>query len=217
MSSRHIAFLFIAFLSLVILVFFFIGSQPVKIPKRTASQNTTTLSEPTVTFVNPTKGAKDAQITIVEFADFQCGACKDLQVTLDAVLKAYPDDVRIVWKDLPNDSIHKEAIPAAIAAHCADRQGKFWEYHDMLFNRQTILSTGQYDQIAQDLKLDMDRFAACTQAKDTLPIVQRDEEEGIALKIVATPVLYIGKQTIVGAASFLELQQIIDELLKPAL
>ncbi len=217
MSSRTIAYLFVTFLAAVIIVFFFIGSQPIKIPKTNAIQSTTTLSEPTVTFVNPSKGSKTAKITIVEFADFQCSACRDLQPTLDAILKAYPNDVRLVWKDLPNDSIHKESTPAAVAAHCADRQGKFWEYHDFLFNRQTILSSGQYDQIAQDLKLDMKRFTSCVQAQDTLPVVQRDAEEGVALKIVATPLLYVGKEVLVGATSFADLQQTIERLLKPVL
>ena len=78
------------------------------------------------------KGNKDAKISIVEFSDFQCPYCARLQPTLRDVLKAYPNDVKLVFKDFPL-SFHKQAKNAAKASRAAGEQGKYWEMHDLIF------------------------------------------------------------------------------------
>lgn len=108
---------------------------------------------------------------------------------------------------MPNESTHELATPTAIAAHCADRQGMFWQYHDALFERQPYLSETQFTQIATDIGLDVEKFQTCYDARDTLPIVKKDYEEGLALGITSTPTLYIGDQTLVGAVTT---QDLID-------
>lgn len=80
----------------------------------------------------PSKGPAGAPITIIEYTDFQCHYCAKGAKTLDQVMQMYPDKVRVVFKNNPL-SFHKQALPAAKAALAADRQGKFWEYHDLLF------------------------------------------------------------------------------------
>lgn len=216
MRNRWLSFLIIGFLAIITLVFYFLWSRPVDLTSSQATQQTQAITEPSITFVNPTIGAKEARVTIIEFSDFQCTHCQSIQNALKSALRAYPDDVRVVWKNLPNPSAHPQSIPAAVAAHCADRQGKFWEYHDALFARQTFLSEDQYKQIAQELTLDMDRFSSCVQNQDTAPIVQKDSEEGRALGIVATPMLFIGSQKVVGSIEAEELIKLIaTELSQP--
>lgn len=81
----------------------------------------------------PSKGAKDAKVTIIEYSDFECPFCQRAFTTVEEVLKAYPNDVKLVYKHLPLTSIHPNAQPAAEASLCALDQGKFWEMHDKMF------------------------------------------------------------------------------------
>lgn len=210
MNNRWLAFLTIGFFALVTFLFFWIRTNPIDLTPSESHTNLIALSEPTVTFVNPAKGAEKPRLTIVEFADFECTHCRTLQVPLEAALQAFPTDVRIVWKNLPNPSAHPQSIPAAVAAHCADRQGKFWPYHDVLFARQDFLSQETYTQIANELKLDTNRFANCLSTQDTMAIVQKDTDEGLALGIVATPTLFVGNQKVVGSITSEELISLIQ-------
>lgn len=210
MNNRWLVFLVMGFFSVVTILFYWIKTNPIDLTPAPNHNNPVSMTEPTVTFVNPTKGAKSPRLTIIEFSDFSCSHCQTTQVALDAVLKAFPTDVRIVWKDLPNPSAYPESIPSTIAAHCADRQGKFWEYHDALFARQSYLSQEVYGQIADELKLNKNRFDSCIASQDTMPIIQKDREEGLALGIIATPTLYVGSQKIVGAVTAEELVQIVQ-------
>src|SRR5262249_48948425 len=81
------------------------------------------------------RGAADASVTLVEFSDFHCPFCKRVQPTLAELLKTYPGKVKLVYRDLPLDGLHPQARGAAEAARCAQDQGKFWEYHDVLLTR----------------------------------------------------------------------------------
>ena len=192
MKHRWLTLLIVAVLSVLIFVLFSLRLRPIEIPDFSQDETITSVEQPTITFVNPSKGPADASVTIIEYGDFQCSACADILPTLDAVQKTFPNEVRIVWKNFPNESLHEHATPAAIAAHCAARQGRFWDYHDQLFARQELLSDVQYKQIARELDLDVDRFENCYQSRDTLPIVQKDFEEALGLGLSATPALYIG-------------------------
>lgn len=217
MPHRWLTFLTIGILGLFVFIFFWLFNRPIEIPVRDASTPTDTLTTPIVTFVNPSKGAPEPTVTIVEFGDFECGACQTLMSTLEAILKTYPDDVRLVWKDLPNESAHPLATPAAIAAHCADRQGAFWQYHDALFARQSILSETAFAQIAQEVGLDAQKFQSCYDARDTLPIVKKDYEEGLALGLTATPTLFVGEEMFVGAVTLSDLQAVVESALSAGL
>jgi protein-disulfide isomerase len=80
----------------------------------------------------PVRGPSGAWVTIVEFSDFQCPFCRNAEPTIEAVLAANAADVRLVYKEFPLTSLHENAMPAALAADCANQQGKFWEMHDLL-------------------------------------------------------------------------------------
>lgn len=210
MQNRWLPFLIIGFFSIIVLLFFTIRLRPIDLSRQQTEQ-LSILTEPSVTFVNPSKGSKEAKIQIIVFSDFGCDACSLVLPALDAAVKAYPEDVRVVWKNLPNTSAHPEATSAAIAAHCADRQGAFWAYHDLLFERRSFLSKDQFVQIAKELSLDLKRFTSCIEKKDTLPIIEKDVEEAQAIKLIATPTLFVGKEKIVGSISVQELNQLIQE------
>jgi protein-disulfide isomerase len=199
MRNRWLLFVSIGVVTALVFVLFVVRLMPVKPTKATPRVEAGSLSEPTVTFVNPSRGAANAAVTIVEFSDFECPACKQLNTSMEIVLRSYGSDVRQVWKNMPNTSTHPTALAAAVAAQCAFQQNKFWEYHDEVFNRQTYLTTDQLTQIGQDIGLNMDAFSKCLTTQDTLPTVQRDYDEGIALGILATPTIYINGTAYTGA------------------
>lgn len=211
MPKPGLTFLTIGIVSIIVMAFFALRLKPITRNKDADEIDTVTLTEPTVSFVNPSKGAKNPTVTIVEFGDFQCVACKELASNLDVVLKSFPDDLRVVWKDMPNESAHPVATFASVAAHCADRQGKFWEYHDALYERQTFLSEDELSKIALELELNTEAFSKCIDTRDTLPVVRKDFEEGKALGILATPTIYIGETSYVGAISVEDLSGLIRE------
>lgn len=175
------------------------------LPRSTDAESTTpasqTLTEPTITFVDPVIGRSDALVTIVEYADFTCSHCRQLSGTLAQLLLAHPQDVRIVWKHMPNDAANPLATAASVAAQCAQDQGKFWEYHDALFQSNTSLSQEAFRPLALQAGLNVEQFSTCYDAGDTLRIIQRDIEEGTALGITATPTLFINGERLEGAAS----------------
>ncbi len=212
MNHKTLAYLIFSGVAVFVLILFYIRIQPIEIDFEAIRQEASEekLDAPIVTFINPSKGSPNAKLTIVEFSDFECIACGDIQTPLEIVLNTYPDDLRLVWKNLPNDSVHKQATPAAIAAHCAQEQGRFWDYHDMLFKRQTFLSDLQYTEIATDLELNMDKFQSCYASSETLPIIRKDFEEGIALGIAASPILYIGDEILVGAVTLERLLEVVQ-------
>lgn len=212
MSKKWLFFLIVSALTLIVFVLFYFRIQPIKRPEPKQTQNIQ-IDEPTVSFINPSKGNKEAKITLVEFADFECEPCRQLAVSLEVALKTFPNDIRIVWKNLPNESSHPNATPAAIAAHCADKQGKFWEFHNAIFDRQTFLSDSQYILIAKELNLNEKKFNTCYSEKETLPLVKKDYDEGMALGIVATPTLFIGKESHIGATTTEELIELIQQKL----
>lgn len=210
MNHRWLTLLTIGFITLMVFVFFIAYLQPIELPDVEIPIEVGTLTEPTVTFVNPSKGAEEPVLQIVEFSDFQCGACKTVAPTLDAIVTAFPDQVQLVWKNLPNESIHTVATPAAIAAHCADQQGKFWEYHDELYARQTFLSEDQLTTIASIIGLDMSKFSKCNSTRDTLPIVKNDFDEALGLGLTSTPTIFIGDEMVIGAITLADLMGIVE-------
>lgn len=168
--------------------------------------------EPSVTFVDPTRGSEDAKVTIVNYGDYECGTCATLESTLDALVQDFPDDIRIVWKDMPKKSLGSESLNAAIAARCAGEQDKFWEYHDLLFANQASLGSDLYSAIANDLGLRERAFTKCLENASTSPLVQRTYEEGLALRLAVTPTLFINGERYSGGLDLVTLKSIVRPL-----
>ncbi|HBK34666.1 MAG: DSBA oxidoreductase family protein [Candidatus Uhrbacteria bacterium GW2011_GWE2_40_58] len=213
MKHLWLSFLVIGGLAFLVVIIFFYQSRPINLEMYFEQTEVEAIEQPTVTFVNPSKGAEEATVTFIVFSDFDCTACKQLANSLDIVLSAYPDSVRIVWKDMPQESMDGIATAAAIAAHCAQKQNRFWEYHDALFTRQSYLSEDQFLQIATDLGMDSERFTSCYATQDTLAIVTRDYEEGLGLNLIAAPTLFLNGESHVGAISTQDLLTVVQQSL----
>ncbi|MDA1038434.1 MAG: DsbA family protein [bacterium] len=192
---------------------FHLYMRPGNIKKNIIDTNIEALEAPTISIINPARGPSDAAVTIVEFGDYQCEFCRDLEASIEIIRRENPDQIRVVWKDFPNEQVHTLAISAAVAARCASDQGRFWDYHDILFTQINSLGASTYKIIAEALELDMDQFTKCTETEASLPRVQRDFEEGLDLKLIATPTIFINEKRFVGAVSLEELRKTINPLL----
>src|SRR5262249_31340651 len=107
------------------------------------------------------RGEPGAPVTIVEFSDFQCPYCRKAHATLKEVLSKYEGRVRLAYRDFPLSQIHPQSHKAAEAARCAGEQGKFWAYHDLLFDGPGRITDEDFNKNAQTAALDLPRFRAC--------------------------------------------------------
>lgn len=161
---------------------------------------------------SPSKGPADAKVTIYEFSDFQCPYCARGKDTVYEVLKLYPNDVRLVFKNLPLE-FHAQAANAAKAALAAGKQGKYWEYHDQLFAKQSALKDSLYEEIAKELKLDVEKFKIDYASKEIADLVEKDTKEAQALGFRGTPGFVVGGVPVKGAYPVETFKEIIDKKL----
>jgi protein-disulfide isomerase len=168
----------------------------------------------------PTMGSKDAPVTMVEFSDFQCPYCKRFfDQTFAQIKKDYIDTgkVRLVYMHFPLD-FHINAQKSGEAAECANRQGKFWEYHDLLFKNSQPDGAGldldSLNKYAVQIGLNMSQFNQCLNNGETAEIVKADMEVGKKAGVTGTPGFNINKKLAAGAQPFTSFQKIIDEALK---
>lgn len=148
----------------------------------------------------PVWGNPDAPITIIEFADFQCPACRESAFHLRSALFEFRDDVALYFMNFPLDNtintnlqrqIHMQAGPAARAAVCAQEFGDFWSYHDDLFRDQPRLGRNLFLKLAADRGWDMDAFAQCLDGDASLERVKRDVEAGMNISVPSTPSIFV--------------------------
>ncbi len=161
----------------------------------------------------PTKGPQDAKITVVEFSDFECPFCSRGAATVEEILKAYPKDVKVAFKNLPLP-FHKNAKPAALAALAAGKQGKFWEMHDKLFANQKGLGEELYVSTAKELGLNVDKFKKDMADPALSKQVDDDAKEAGKIGISGTPGFVVNGVLVKGAYPLSHFQTIIDRQLK---
>ncbi len=172
------------------------------------------ITEPSITFVDPVLGKPDARATVVLYGDYGCELCATLDETLVNLLADdYPNDLRIVWKDMPNTSQHPEALNAAIAARCAGEQGKFWEYNALLMKNNSDLGATLYNTLAIQLALNASPFASCLSQQTPAPIIQQTYEEGLELGVSATPTIFMNGMRYTGAVDKATLKTMIRQIL----
>jgi protein-disulfide isomerase len=164
----------------------------------------------------PFRGAERASVTIVKFEDFQCPYCKTVQPTFQELLKRYDGKVRLVHKDLPLESIHPQARQAAEAARCAGEQGKFWNFHDVLYANSTKLSLEDLKGYAGQIGLNVESFRACYNSGKYRTAVQKDVNDGAQLGLTGTPTFFINGREMSGAQPVEAFAAIIDEELGQA-
>ncbi len=157
-----------------------------------------------------TRGPKDAPVTIVEFADFQCPFCKSILPTINQLMDKYPGKVKWVFRDFPISDLHPTAPKAHEAARCAAEQGMFWEYHDFLYERSPRHSLEELKQYAQELKLDGSAFAQCLDSGKYQAEINGDIQEGTRLGVSATPTFFINGRVLVGAHPLTAFEKLIE-------
>ena len=168
----------------------------------------------------PTLGNKDAKVVVEEFGDFQCPFCKNFfQQTFDQIKKQYIDTgkIKYVFRHFPLTNLHINAQISAVAAECANQQGKFWDYHNVLYTSGQADGTGldkaSLEKYASQLGLG-NKFNQCLESNATLATVQADQSEGTKDGITGTPSFIINGKLIVGAQPFSAFQTAIDAALQ---
>jgi protein-disulfide isomerase len=158
----------------------------------------------------PVEGPANAPITIVEWSDYQCPFCKRAHPTIEQVLSEYKDKVRFIYLDYPLP-FHQSAMPAAQAVHCAEDQGKFWEYHKNLFEAAGDLSSADLSKRATDLGLDAAKFQACIDSKKHDELIKSNYDDGSALGVTGTPAFFINGRMLVGAQPIEQFREVIND------
>ena len=156
----------------------------------------------------PTFGNVNAKVTIVEFSDFGCAFCRQSFTTMRQIMEKYQSQVKLVYKHLPITS--QNGMTAARASVCADKQGKFWDYYDLLFSIDNFLSETLISH-AKTLQLSINDFQNCLPSSETNQIVLKDIEEAKKLNITGTPTFYVNGRKIEGAIKFEDFAKIIED------
>lgn len=148
---------------------------------------------------NRMRGRADAPVSIVEFSDFQCPYCQKAYPTVQAVLAKYGDQVNLSYRDFPLRNIHPKAQSAAHASRCAGEQGKFWEYHDSLFELPNQLGDEELALHAATVGMDTEKFKACLDSDRYDDSIEQDVQAGMRAGVTGTPAFFINGILVSGA------------------
>ena len=162
-------------------------------------------------------GDAEAPVTFVSFGDFQCPYCERMYRDTETKLREEyikTGKVKMVFRDFPLDSIHPFARSAAEAAQCAKDQGKYWLYHDALYDRQAQIPTLNFVTLAGELGLDTAQFGACVQEEKYADEVEKDLQDGIAAGVTGTPGNFVNGKAFHGALPYATFKAAIEEALK---
>lgn len=162
------------------------------------------------------RGNPKAKVMIVEFSDFQCPYCGGVEPTLKSLLAKHPDTVALAYRDMPLSQIHPLARQAAEAARCAGEQGKFWEYHDLLFADQSKLDQPGLMDKARTLKLDERQFESCLTAEKFKAQIQQDSQDGKRAGVNGTPGFFINGIFLNGNQPESAFERLVEEQLSAA-
>lgn len=184
--------------------------------KKAASEAPPVLEEPVKISLagDPAKGPENARVTIVEFSDFQCPFCSKAVAEAYAVVREFPKDVRLVFKQFPLDS-HADAEFGAEASLAAQAQGKFWEMHDRMYAGFPDLSRRTVMKYAKEIGLDMNRFTADVDSHKFKARVRFEEQEGEVAGVGGTPTFFINGKKYNGVFDVASVVPIIRKELKP--
>lgn len=158
---------------------------------------------------SPTTGTESSKVVLIEFSDFQCPYCAQAHDTLKELIAKHPDEVTLAYKHFPLAPIHAEAMPAAKAAWAADRQGKFWEYHDALFAKQDKLGEELYVEIAQTLDLDLEQFNRDRASDTASAAIGQDVQLAESLGLAGTPFFLIDTETFSGPIQLSDMENLL--------
>lgn len=161
---------------------------------------------------DPVLGPADAPVTIFSFEEFTCYHCGQMKPVYDAVRATFPNDVKIVWKGVP-DLDNEDSVLAQESARCAQDQGAFWEYHDQLYEHQLVITRDVVTDIAVQLGLNLSIFNRCLDDRIHWDLVNDSDKEAGLLQLTGTPYIIVGDIEFAGTASETELKQAVDFIL----
>jgi protein-disulfide isomerase len=151
----------------------------------------TPLLDPPIDARDHAQGPTGARVTLVEYADFECPSCGEAYPLVKAVQRAFGDNLRFVFRHFPLRASHPHALAAARAAEAAAEQGRFWQMHDRLFERQHALEDADLRRHARKLGLDAERFARTLAAPESEQRVLADLASGNRSGVRGTPTFFI--------------------------
>ena len=164
---------------------------------------------------SPSRGAAKPVVTIVEFSDFECPFCRQVQDTLKRIVERYAGEVRLVFKHLPSEG-HRHSLLAARAAYCAGEQDRFWQFHEALF-ASLNLSESVFGEIAATLGLSHEKFQSCLSAERSRTAIVKDIETARRYRVDSTPSFLINGRLVKGALSFADFQLLINRELNQSM
>ena len=156
-----------------------------------------------------TLGSSSAQVTLVEFADYECPYCQKVAPALKKLKDDFGDKIALTYKDYPLP-MHSRAEKAAEAARCANKQNRFWEFHDEIFHSKE-LDVDQLKAQAHALSLDTATFDKCLDSGETAAAVDKDKREGTRLGITGTPAFFVNGHYLSGALDYATLRKVIEQ------
>lgn len=151
-------------------------------------------------------------ISVIEYGDYGCAACRTMDATIQQVAAPYKGDVRVVWRDFPVENVESKAIPAAVFARCAGMQGKYWQAHDELMRTQT-LNDAAYRNIAELIGLDQRTLSSCQKTKAVEDAVRNDMQEAHSDGIKSAPFFFVGTKAFEGAIDADALKKAVEQAL----
>jgi predicted DsbA family dithiol-disulfide isomerase len=157
----------------------------------------------------PSRGPANAPITIVEFSDFECPFCRRAGPVVTELLQKYPEQVRVVYRHLPLESIHSRARPAALASACAEDQGRFWEFHDAVF-ASDALADADLRAHAEATGLDLARYDTCLAQGTHEARIDADIAAAREVGISGTPAFLVNGVLLTGAQPIEAFERVID-------
>lgn len=206
-SKNRIWFWLIAILALIVLTWIIVQAA------KPNPEGSTTIKDQ-----EWSKGGSDAAVTLIEYSDFQCPACAVYYRNVKMLSEEFGDQIQIIYRNYPLDSLHPQATLAAYAAEAAGQQDRFWEMHNLLFDNQGEWA-GQSNArdifigYAEQLSLDVERFTADLKNKDIQAAVQDDKISGNQAFVEGTPTFYLNGQKINNPLSYDKFRQLIQAAL----
>lgn len=164
------------------------------------------------------KGKNEAQVTVIEYLDFECEACGAIYPVTKRISEEFGGQVKFVTRYFPLDG-HRNSITSALAAEAAGKQGKFWEMHDKLFENQITWGESRdsksyvFEKYAEELGLDIQKFKQDVKLNETRNRIERDRLSGIRLGINSTPSFFLNGEKIVNPRGYQEFKELIQKAL----
>jgi protein-disulfide isomerase len=156
-------------------------------------------------------GDPNAPITIVEFSDFQCPFCQRAHPVVKQLLAKYPTQIKLAYRDFPLRQIHPQADAAAVASRCAGEQGKFWQFHDRLFETNQQLNGPVFLDHAAQLELDTAKFVNCLSDTRFEALIEQDLQDGNRAGVTGTPAFFINGIALTGAQPLEAFERIVED------